>query len=69
VDCNGRDWNESLVEFKRRGFEVIQSGLWLGQVRFAYFEAEDSRGITIESLLIPKGFVIPRPDEWYPSPP
>jgi methylmalonyl-CoA/ethylmalonyl-CoA epimerase len=65
VDCNGRDWEGRVLEFRKRGFEMIQSGIWLGEVRYGYFEADDSRGITIESLLIPDGFVMPEPEEWY----
>jgi methylmalonyl-CoA/ethylmalonyl-CoA epimerase len=67
--CADLSWDERVREFERRGFEMIQSGIWLGRVPWAYFGTEDATTTTFEVFQIPDGFVLPEPEEWYPAPP
>ena len=36
---------------------------------FAFFDTAEATGTTFETYSIPKGFVWPEPEEWYPGPP
>ncbi|HZZ49712.1 MAG TPA: VOC family protein [Pseudonocardia sp.] len=69
MDCAGADWDTRLQLFADHGYEVIQSGRWLGKVPYAYFATEDDVTTTIETFIIPDDFPLPEPDEWYPAAP
>ena len=69
VDCNGLPWDDRLRRFRDHGYDVVQSGVWEDQVRYAYFSTEDDVATTIETALVPEGFTMPQPEEWLPSPP
>jgi methylmalonyl-CoA/ethylmalonyl-CoA epimerase len=69
VDCNGAPWDERLRLFEAHGYRMIQSGVWVGQVPFAYFSTEQDTATTIETTYFPEGFALPEPEQWYPGPP
>lgn len=69
VDCNGVEWDERLRLFEEHGYEMIQSGRFVGRLPYAYFATEGDVTTTIETFLIPDGMQLPEPDEWYPGPP
>jgi methylmalonyl-CoA/ethylmalonyl-CoA epimerase len=69
VDCNGIPWEERLAQFAAHGYEMIQSGVFAGQVPFAYFATEADTATTIETAYFPEGFSLPEPELWYPGPP
>ena len=69
VDCNGVPWDERLRLFEGRGYQIVQSGVFAGQVPFAYFSTEDDTSATIETAFFPEGFSLPQPEQWYPAPP
>ena len=67
--CNGIPWDERVEAFTARGYAMIQSGVWLGQVPYAYFETEGDTTTIFEIYDIPPDFVMPEPEQWYPAPP
>jgi methylmalonyl-CoA/ethylmalonyl-CoA epimerase len=67
--CGSMGWEERVAEFERRGFAMIQSGLWQGIVPYAYFDTEAATGTAFELFIIPEGVTMPAPEEWYPAPP
>lgn len=69
VDCNGVPWDDRVRLFREHGYEIVQSGVWEGQVPFAYFSTDGDVATTIETALFPEGFAMPEPEEWLPSPP
>jgi hypothetical protein len=69
VDCNGLNWEDRLRAFADHGYEIIQSGRWMGRVPYAYFATEGDVSTTLETFLIPDDFEMPEPDEWYPAAP
>jgi|1185.fasta_scaffold32310_1 methylmalonyl-CoA/ethylmalonyl-CoA epimerase len=68
VDCNDIDWDERLRAFEARGYQITQSGVFAGQVPFAYFSTEEDTSTTIETAFFPAGFTLPEPEHWYPAP-
>jgi methylmalonyl-CoA/ethylmalonyl-CoA epimerase len=67
--CGGLSWPERVRAFEERGFACIQSGVWLDRVPWAYFATEAATSTIFEIYDIPKDFVLPEPEEWYPGPP
>jgi hypothetical protein len=67
-DCNGIPWEERVLGFAERGFRNAQSGVFAGGNRFAFFANEAATTTVIETIHFPDGFVLPEPEEWYPSP-
>lgn len=67
--CGDMQWAERVKSFESRGFACIQSGIWLGKVPWAYFATEAATTTTFEIFDIPKDFVMPDPESWYPAPP
>lgn len=67
---DGIPWDERIAAFEARGFPVVQSGRWLGGVRFAFFDTETATGMSFETYRYPPGHVDP-PEEldWFPAPP
>lgn len=62
-------WKARIEAFQERGFECIQSGIWLGRVPWAYFGTEKATGTIFEIFDIPEGFEMPEPEAWYPAAP
>lgn len=63
------DWAARVKGFEDRGFQCIQSGVWMDRVPWAYFGTEDAVSTIFEIYDIPADFVIPEPEEWFPGPP
>ena len=68
-DCDGAPWEERLARFGERGFGVTQSGRWLDQNRFSFFDTEEATTTCFETYHFPDDFQFPEPQEWYPAPP
>lgn len=67
--CGDLPWAERVRSFEARGFALIQSGVWMGRVPYAYFNTEDATSTTFEIFDIPADFTLPEPEAWYPAPP
>ncbi|MGD9536290.1 MAG: VOC family protein [Alphaproteobacteria bacterium] len=67
--CNGIPWQDRLKAFADHGYQMIQSGKWLGKASYAYFETEGDTTTTFEIFDWPPDFVPPEPEEWYPAKP
>lgn len=67
--CDGIPFEERVAEYLRRGFTVTQSGAFMGKVRYAYLDTEDSTGFATELIDFPEGYELPEPEEWYPYKP
>jgi len=67
--CDSLEYEAKIEEFRRRGFEVAQSGTMWGIVRFAYFDTVPLIGVAIEVSAYPADAQYPEPDSWYPAPP
>jgi hypothetical protein len=67
--CQNIPWQERLAAFKSHGYELVQSGIWMGRVPYAYFDTEADTTTIFEIFDIPSDFVMPDPEEWYPAPP
>jgi methylmalonyl-CoA/ethylmalonyl-CoA epimerase len=68
-DCADALWESRLAVFASRGFQLTQSGRFVGENRFAFFDTERATGTTFETYLIPEGFVWPEPEAWFPGAP
>jgi len=66
-DCNNIPFEERIEELNRRGFEVVQSGSWLGTNHYAFFNTENATGTCFETYAFPSDWVYPEPDYWYPA--
>ena len=69
LTLNDIPWEDQVKAFEDRGYKMIQSGIWAGQVPFAYFETEEDTTATLEIFNIPADFPLPEPEEWYPAAP
>ena len=69
LTLNDIPWEDQVKAFEDRGYKKIQSGIWEGQVPFAYFETEEDTTTTLEIFNIPSDFPLPEPEEWYPAAP
>ena len=67
--CSPLALDEQIAEFRKRGLEVVQSGFWADQVRYAYIGSEKLTGMAIELFAFPEDFEFPEPEEWYPAAP
>jgi hypothetical protein len=66
----GVPWDERIEAFAARGFPVVQSGRWIGGVRFAFFDTATATGMSFESYLYPPGFTEPAHElRWFPAAP
>ena len=54
VSCGELSMSERIREFEKRGFENIQSGIFNGNVPYAYFATEDATGTIFEIFDIPE---------------
>ena len=68
-DCDGAPWDDRIAAFRERGFGVTQSGRWLDQNRFSFFDTEAATTTCFETYHFPDDFEFPDPQEWYPGPP
>ena len=68
-DCNYIPFEERLAEFRRRGFELAQSGSWEGKCHFAFFETEAAMTTCLETYAFQGDWEYPEPEEWYPARP
>jgi len=68
-DCEGAPWDERVAAFAGRGFGPIQSGRWVDQNRFCFFDTEAATTTCFETYHFPDNFEYPDPEEWYPAPP
>lgn len=68
-DVAERPWGDRLAAFAERGFPVSQSGRFVDQNAFAFFDTEQATGTTFETYDIPPGFAWPEPESWFPAPP
>ncbi len=53
-NCGDRPWNERI--------QLIQSGKWMEQNAFTFFDTEDATTTTVETCLFPPGFEYPEPE-------
>jgi methylmalonyl-CoA/ethylmalonyl-CoA epimerase len=68
--CRDRSFAAAIVEFDRRGYQVVQSGrVWNGRVGYAFIGTYDALGLYFEIWDHPPGFGPPDPECWYPAPP
>ena len=67
--CGDMSWEARCAEFERRGFKMIQSGVWQGIVPYAYFDTEEATTTAFELFIIPSDKPMPAPEEWYPAAP
>jgi len=65
-NCKDLQWEKRIDEFAARGFRLVQSGIWIGQNAFAFFETEKATGSIFETDFFPPSFEYPEPEEWYP---
>jgi len=68
-DCGGAPWDQRIANFSARGFPPTQSGRWLDQNSFSFFDTEAATTTCFETYHYPAGFRFPEPQEWYPGPP
>ena len=68
-DIDHRPWEERLAASVKRGCAVSQSGRFVDQNAFAFFDTEHASGTTFETYDIPPEFVRPEPEAWFPGPP
>ena len=68
-DCDGAPWDQRIANFAARGFAPTQSGRWLDQNAFSFFDTEAATTTCFETYHFPEGFAFPEPEEWYPGPP
>lgn len=66
-DCNNIPFEQRMAEFKRRGFQLVQSGSWMDKNHFAFFETEQATTTCFETYVFPDNWVYPEPEEWYPA--
>lgn len=68
-NCAGIEYEQRIRELTRRGYEPVQTGVYMGRVRFHYFGTAADLGTVVEVYSVPSGFVFPEPEAWYPAPP
>ncbi|MBE9140209.1 VOC family protein [Nodosilinea sp. LEGE 07088] len=68
-NCDDRPWEARIQEFKSRGFHLIQSGIWMGQNAFAFFDTESETTTVFETYCFPTDFIYPEPEAWFPANP
>lgn len=68
VSCGDLSMAERTREFEARGFSCIQSGVFNGNIPYAYFATEQATGTVFEVFDIPDSG-LPAPVEWYPAAP
>jgi hypothetical protein len=64
--------HQHLESGRARGWRAqqgIQSGRWLDQNSFSFFDTEPATATCFETYHFPAGFQFPEPELWYPGPP
>ena len=67
-NCDDRPWEQRIQEFEFRRFRLIQSGKWMGQNAFAFFDTEAATTI-FETYFFPRDFNYLEPEAWFLAPP
>ena len=62
----GMGWDACVAGIEARGFAQVMGGRWR-EVRFCYFQTEESLKTTFELIHRPDGYVRPAPLRWYPA--
>jgi methylmalonyl-CoA/ethylmalonyl-CoA epimerase len=68
-DCEGASWDKRIASFTERGFSPTQSGRWVDQNQFCFFDTEPATTTCFETYHFPDDFEYPEPEEWYPAAP
>ena len=68
-DCNDIPFEQRIAEFTRRGFPLVQSGSWMGNNHFAFFDTESAATTCLETYSFPEDWAYPEAEEWYPARP
>lgn len=68
-DCHGAPMDQRIATFTQRGFAPTQSGRWLDQNAFTFFDTEAATTTCFETYHFPDDFTFPEPQQWYPAPP
>lgn len=68
-DCNDIPWEDRIAEMEKRGFKMVQSGKWMGENAFAFFDTQDATGTIFETYHFPGNWEFPEPESWYPNAP
>jgi Glyoxalase/Bleomycin resistance protein/Dioxygenase superfamily len=66
VDCNGLPYDAAVRAFEAHGYRSLQSGVFLGAVRFNYFATEEDTKTIFEIFDVQRGFVFPAADGTFP---
>ncbi|MGJ3247354.1 MAG: VOC family protein [Elainellaceae cyanobacterium] len=66
-NCGDMPWEARIQEFESRGFRLIQSGSWMGQNAFAFFDTEAETTTVFETYFFPPSFEYPEPEAWFPA--
>ncbi len=66
-DCHDLPFEQRIAEFERRGFPLVQSGSWMGENHFAFFETESATATCLETYVFPPDWQPPEPEEYYPA--
>ncbi|CDO36599.1 VOC family protein [Novosphingobium sp. KN65.2] len=61
-DCDHVDYDRQVQMLLDRGYDIIQSGVWMHKVRFHYFGTEGDIGTVVEIIDFPKDFDFPAPE-------
>lgn len=65
-DCDDAPWDQRLANFAGRGVAPTQSGRWLDQNSFCFFDTEAATTTCFETYHFPDGFEFPEPEQCYP---
>ena len=66
-DCNNIPFADRIAGFEERGFQLVQSGCWLDQNQFAFFDTESVTTTCLETIAFPDDWTYPKPIAWYPA--
>ncbi|CZT50275.1 uncharacterized protein RSE6_11226 [Rhynchosporium secalis] len=69
-DCNHVPPKQRREEFEKRGFEVVQSGVWRGKrgaCEFTFFDTEEETTTCFESYHFSEDWEDPEDTVWYPA--
>ena len=64
---DGLPWSDRTEAMTARGFPPVQTGLWMGGPRFAFFDTEAATGMSFETYRYPEGWQDPPGSfHWWP---
>lgn len=61
------DHDQAIGFMQSKGIEVLQTGNWEGNSRYANLSTESDLGFQVEISVPSPGFQMPEPDYWYPA--